>query len=234
MRVLIVSEELPKDVNFGEERIVLSVIDSKKFKGRGIIEKRKSIRLNGENHFVTLGNPVEEVAKYSIALNVDFVVLQDVNLGLKVALNTPKPILILKGRDPFKSGLICYTPVLFNPIIKKKIESLPFEELYLLHVLEPIVPHGAKVNSKAQDVKNFLKNVEMKLEKVKGVHIRLGDPSNEILKTAEELKVTCVVLSTDIKGKGLGKTTEKVAKESKSSVLIWKDLIKRNGFIQNV
>jgi len=224
MRILIASEDHPKDVDFGSEKILLSVINSKRFRGEEIIERRRKIDVEG-NHFVTLGNPVDEIAKFSNALNVDFVVVNDVNLGLNVASKISKPVLVLKFRDPFKRGLICYDSIFFNFKIKTMLNLLPFEDMHILHVLNPILSQNSGIERIVEYVNSILN--EIKIQNLNGVHVRVGNPMSEILKAAEDLNVTCIVMS-------VGKTTEEVAKKSKTSILIWRDLIKRNGFIQRV
>ncbi len=226
MRILVASEGYPRDVKFGDEKIFLSIIDSKRFKEDKIIERRREIEIE-EDHFVTLGDPVDEIVKFSNALNVDFIIVDDINLGLNVSFRISKPVLILKCEDPFRKGLICYNPIFFNFAIKRMLSSLPFKELHVLHVLEPIFSQNSGMKRLIIDVKSLLNEVKLKVKRVKEVHVRVGDPANEILETAKELNVTCVVMS-------VGRTTEDVAMKFESSILVWRDLMKRNGFIQRV
>ncbi len=228
MKVLITSDSLEvKDA----EVIRLRIIDTRKFKGRRIIEERKRLKANDE--FVTVGDPAKEVAKFANAIDVDLIAVNDPDLGLDVARTVSKPVLIANNLDNvFERGLIGYNPLVFNEAIKSRIESLPFKEMHIIHVLESLIPAKANIETNIPKIVDFMRNVKERVERVSHYHVKVGEPVEEILKTAEEIDASCIALSTSMKTLPLGSTTQKIAKIGKFPVLIWKELIKRNGFIQ--
>jgi nucleotide-binding universal stress UspA family protein len=157
---------------------------------------------------------------------------------LNVIKSTDKPVLVVKTeqKDVFRKVLFCYHPLIFNEDIKGCIERLPFKEMVLLRVVEPLLPPEAKGEEMKNQVKSaeeFLNDVKSKLEKDVDVIVKIGDPAKVILETAENINATCIALSTRAKRPILGVTTDYILKNSKISVLVFKEFLKRNDFIQS-
>jgi len=227
MKVLIASDSLEiRDA----EVIKLKIIDTRRYRGSEIIEERKRVKMN--DGFVTVGEPEKEVAKFANAIDVDLIAVNDPDLGLNVAKEVSKPVLIADNLDNvFERCLIGYNPLVFNDIVKRRIENLPFKDVHIVHVLESLV---STENVRCAKIIDFMKNVKEKVERVSDYHVKVGEPVEEILKTAEEIDASCIALNTSMKMLPIGSTTKKIAKSGKVPVLIWKDLIKRNGFIQRL
>ncbi len=224
MKVLVVSESL--NVN----GVRLRVIDTRRFKGNKIIEERKKI--DGRYEFVTIGDPIEEISKFANAIDVDVVVTDDPDVGLKVASRLSKPVVVTQNFDRlFERGLIGYNPLVFDDEVKRKIERLPFKDVQIVHVLESITPYVVKSVDKVR-VEEFLKEIVEKVDNISAYHLKVGDPAEEILKTAEEVKASCVILSPSLKKISIGSTASRIVKARRFPVMLWKDFIKRNGFIQ--
>jgi hypothetical protein len=76
--------------------------------------------------------------------------------------------------------------LIFNEDIKGCIERLPFKEMVLLHVVEPLLPPEAKgeeMKNKVKSAEEFLNNVKSKLERDVDILVEIGDPAKVILIT---------------------------------------------------
>ncbi|ADB58620.1 universal stress protein [Archaeoglobus profundus] len=229
MRILVASDSVEIKA---EEVIRLKIIDTKKFRGREILEERKKLKM--KDGFITVGEPAKEVAKFADAIDVDLIAVDDPDLGLDIAKEVSKPVIIAKDFDNvFERCLIGYNPLVFNDAIRLRIERLPFKEVHIVHVLESVIPQSISPD-KISKIVNFMKDVKKKTTRISSYHVKLGEPAKEILKTAEEIDASCIALNTSMKRMSIGSTTQKIAKIGKLPVLVWKELIKRNGFIQSL
>ncbi|WP_457549828.1 universal stress protein [Archaeoglobus sp.] len=227
MKVLIASDFLDMS---NVEVVRLKVLDKKKFKGEDVVEERK--RIGAFDGFVTVGEPTEEVVKFANAVDVDLIAVSEPELGLDVAKMVSKPVVIARDlNNIFERGLLGYNPLVFNEVTKTRIESLPFDELHLVHVLESLLPTKVS-NLNFSKISRFMECVKESVSKVSHYHVRIGEPVEEILKTAEEIDASCIALNTSVKTLPIGSTVKKIVKSGRFPVLIWRDLIDRNGFIQ--
>ncbi len=255
LRSILKSEPKPKEV------VLVRVINVKRFRGAdAILEKNTAEMKLSEivnefekegikaNYIIPIGNPAEEIVKVADSLNTSLIVLGHRGRGLlskllgsttlDVIKSTNKPVLVIKNEqsDVFRKALFCYHPLVFNDEVKAYIEGLEFEEIVLLHVVEPLLPPEAtreEMENRVRIVEDFLNDVKSKLECNVDVIVKIGDPSMVIMDTAKELNVSCIVLSTRVKRPILGGTTDHVLKHSPISVLVCREFLKRNDFIQS-
>ncbi len=236
------------------EVIIVRVVNIKRFKGADVIREKniaeerlskivEEFRRRGveANYLIPIGNPPEEIVKIADSLNASLIVLGHRGRGLiskllgsttlNVIKSTDRPVLVVKTeqKDLFMRVLFCYHPLVFNEDIKGCIERLPFKEMILLHVVEPLLPPEAKreeMKNRVKFVEQFLNDVKSKLKGSVDVVVKIGDPAKVTLETAEDIDATCIILSTRAKRPILGGTTDYILKNSKISVLVCKELLR--------
>ena len=246
LKTIINLEPKPKEV------IIVRVVNIRRFKGADVIREKnvaeerlseivEEFRRRGveANYLIPIGNPPEEIVKIADSLNVSLIVLGHRGRGLiskllgsttlNVIKSTDRPVLVVKTeqKDLFMKVLLCYHPLVFNENIKNCIERFPFKEIFLLHVVEPLLPPEAKreeMKNLVNHAEEFLNDVLSKLSKKGNAIVKVGDPAKVILETSKDLNATCIVLGTREKRPFLGGTTDQVLKNADTSILVYKNI----------
>ncbi len=180
--------------------------------------------------FLKVGDPAEEIVKVANSEKADLIAmghrgrsfLKKILLG-SVAEGVVKlskiPVLVVKGGiDVFRKVIYVHYPL--ESDVPQFLKTIPYEELYVMHVVEPMLPPESTAhifNKKVEETKKRLDEVASELGG-KAI-VKIGEVSKEIIDTAKDLKAGCITLKT----RRFSRVTDSVLRHARESVLIVKD-----------
>ena len=232
--------------NLIEEVILVRVINIHKFAifGRdNLIEEEKRVSLeklkeiealfysNGLKcrSFLRVGDPAEEIVKLAEKVGADIIVmghrgrsfLKKILLGsvaegvVKISNN---PVLVVRGGINIFSKIL-YVHYPLDLTFPEILKNIPYDKLYVLHVVEPMLPPESTTHVMEEKLKKAEEILEKIADELGGEPlVKVGGVSDTIIKTAKELGVGCVVLRI----KRFSRVTDSILRFSKNSVLIVK------------
>ncbi len=176
-----------------------------------------------------VGDPAEEIVRVAESEGANIIAmghrgrsfLKKVLLG-SVAEGVVKlskvPVLVVKdGIEIFKTILYVHYPLESDP--PKFLKDLPYDRLYIMHVVEPMLPPESTTHLVRERVDRAEKRLEEIAKDLNGdVIVKVGGVAKMIIKTAIELKVGCIVLRT----KRFTRVTDNVLRYAKGSVMVVK------------
>ncbi len=225
-----------------DEVVVVRVVNVGRFSSDLEREKTESderlkevvdfLKSNGLNcrGVLRVGDPAEEIVRVAEGENADLIAmghrgrsfLKKVLLGSTaegVVRLSKVPVLVVKGGiDIFRKVLYVHYPL--ESEVPDLLKKLPYEEIYVMHVVEPMLPPESTsqlLKERLERAERIIKDVA---ERLKGVGIvRVGGVCGTIVKTSNEIQAGCTVLKIS----RFTRVTDCVLRHAKRSVLIIKD-----------
>ncbi|ADB58578.1 universal stress protein [Archaeoglobus profundus] len=128
-------------------------------------------------------------------------------------------VLVVKGGiEIFRTVLYVHYPLESDP--PEFLKEIPYERLYIMHVVEPMLPPESTTHLVRERVDEAKKRLEEIAKDLNGeVIVKVGGVAKMIIKTATELRVGCIVLKT----RKFTRVTDDVLRYAKKSVLVIKE-----------
>ncbi len=194
--------------------------------------------------YIPVGDPATEIARVAEKVGASLIimgsrgnsVLKTVLLGSVaegVLRKSRTPVIIVRGDNPniFDKILYVHYPLEVDERVLDHIDAMAKagnKKIVLLNVVAPMLPPESTSNlmireyERAKEILEELKdrfaekNIDIK------VIVKFGRPSREILRTAQEEKVTMIALRPQIKGGSLSSTTKIIVRMSNVPIFVWK------------
>ncbi len=178
-----------------------------------------------------VGDPAGEIVKIAESENANLIAmghrgrsfLKKILLG-SVAEGVVRlskiPVLVVKGGiDVFRRILYVHYPLKSDP--PELLKEIPYEKLFIMHVIEPMLPPESTTHLLTKRVDEAKKRLEELAKNLNGdVVVKVGGVAKTVIKTAVEMKTGCIVLKT----KSFTRVTDSILRYAKESVFVVKEL----------